>query len=141
MPSAAGALRVLHGALHRTTERDPVRELVGDTLRDQRCVELGRLDLDDVQLHLRVARDLCEQGAELVGLCAATTDHDARAGGVDVDAHLVPRPLDLDAADGGRLQLAHQCAADLPVLGEVLLVVTVGEPTALPLVVIPSRNP
>ena len=53
-----GALCVLHGALHRPAEGDAVGELVGDALGDERGVELGGLDLDDVELHLGVAGDL-----------------------------------------------------------------------------------
>ena len=94
-----GLLGVLHGALHGPAEGDAVDQLVGDALGDQRRVELGALDLDDVELHLRVAGDLGEQGAQLVGLGATATDDDARAGGVDVDADLVAGALDLDAAD------------------------------------------
>jgi hypothetical protein len=60
---------------------------------------------DDVELHLGVAGDLGEQGAQLVGLGAAAADDDARTGGVHVDAHLVTGALDLDAADGGVGQL------------------------------------
>ena len=97
----AGLLGVLHGALHRPAEGDAVDQLVGDALGDQRGVELGALDLDDVQLHLRVAGDLGEQGAQLVGLGATATDDDAGAGRVDVDADLVTGALDLDAADRG----------------------------------------
>jgi hypothetical protein len=41
----AGLLGVLHGTLHRPAEGDAVDQLVGDTLGDQRSVELGLLDL------------------------------------------------------------------------------------------------
>src|SRR5205807_1695003 len=56
----AGLLSRLDGALHRPAEADPPCELVGDTLRDERGVELGLLDLLDVELHLRVLGDLAE---------------------------------------------------------------------------------
>src|SRR5262249_809075 len=90
----SGLLRVLHGPLHGRAKPDGVDQLVGHALGDQRRIELGRLDLDDVQLHLRVAGDLGEHGAQLVGLSTTTTDHDARTSGVDVDPHLVTRALD-----------------------------------------------
>src|SRR6185503_127911 len=41
--------------------------------------------------------------------------------------------LDLDAADGGPLQLTHQVVADLPVLDHPVLVAGVLEPTRLPI--------
>ena len=102
----AGLLRVLHGALHGPAERDAAGELVGDALRDQRGVELGLLDLLDVELDLVVAGDLGQPGAQAVGLRAAAADDDAGAGGVHVDAEAVTRALDLDAADRGVRQLA-----------------------------------
>src|SRR5881628_2655883 len=67
----AGLLRVLHGALHGAAEVDATGELVGDALGDQRGVELGLLDLLDVELDLVVAGDLGEAGPETVGLGAA----------------------------------------------------------------------
>ena len=95
----AGLLGVLHGALHGPAEGDAAGELVGDALGDQRGVELGLLDLLDVELDLGVAGDLGEAGAEAVGLGATAADDDARTGGVDVDAQAVTGALDLDAAD------------------------------------------
>ncbi len=92
----AGLLGVLHRTLHRPAEGDAAGELVGDALGDQRGVELGLLDLLDVELDLGVAGDLGEPGAEAVGLGATATDDDARAGGVDVDAEAVTGALDLD---------------------------------------------
>ena len=94
----AGLHRGLHRALHRAAERDAAGELVGDALRDERGVELGLLDLLDVEVDLRVAGDLEQPGAQAVGLGAAATDHDARTRGVDVDAQAVARALDLDPA-------------------------------------------
>jgi len=51
---------------------------------------------------------------------------------VHVDAELVTGALDLDAADGGVLERGHEVLADLPVLGEVVLVLALAEPAALP---------
>ena len=101
----AGLLRVLHGPLHGPAEGDAAGELVGDALGDQRGVELGLLDLLDVELDLVVAGDLGEPGAQAVGLGAAAADDDAGTGGVHVDAQAVTGALDLDAADGGVRQL------------------------------------
>jgi hypothetical protein len=48
---------------------------------------------------------------------------------VDVDAQAIAGALDLDPADGGVGQFAHQVVADLPVLDDVVAVlVTIGEP-------------
>jgi hypothetical protein len=96
-------------------------------------VGLGVLDLEDVQLDL-LAGELLEVGADALGLGAAATDHDARAGGVDVDANAVTRALDLDVAHSGAVEVRLQELADLDVLGHVVGVALsglrrVGEPT------------
>src|SRR5207244_3614187 len=90
------------------------------------------LDLLDVELHLRVAGDLGEPSAEFVRLRAAAPDHDPRASGVDVDAHAVTRSLDLDPADRRLREELHDVLADPPVLGEVVRVLLLAEPAALP---------
>src|SRR5690606_19603000 len=91
-----------HGRLqrlaHRAAELHTTRQLLGNGLRHQLRVDLGVLDLEDIQLHL-LTGELLELAANPVGFGAATADHDARAGGVDVDAYAVARALDLDAAD------------------------------------------
>src|ERR671916_542659 len=128
-----GLLGVLHGALHGAAEGDAGGELVGDALGDQRSVELGLLDLLDVELHLGVAGDLGQAATQAVGLAAPAPDDDARARGVHVDAQAVAGALDLDPADRGMRQLGHQVVADLPVLDDVVAVfLAVSEPTRLP---------
>ena len=126
----AGLLGVLDGPLHGPAEGDAAGELVGDALGDQGGVELGLLDLLDVELDLVVAGDLGEAAAEAVGLGATAADDDAGAGGVDVDPQAVAGALDLDPADRGVRQLGHEVVADLPVLDDVVAVLLVGEPAA-----------
>src|SRR5690242_6528662 len=89
-PDALGtrAHRGLHGLAHRTTELHATGELLGDTLGDQLSVDLGVLDLEDVQLDL-LAGELLELAADAVGLGATATDHDAGTRGVDVHPHAV----------------------------------------------------
>ena len=128
----AGLLRVLHRTLHRPAERDASGQLIGDALRDERGVELGLLDLLDVQLDLVVAGDLREPGTKAIGLGAAAADDDAGTSGVHVDAQPVTGALDLDAADRRVRHLRHEVVADLPVLDEVVGVLAVAEPPALP---------
>jgi hypothetical protein len=128
-PLGAGLHRGLERALHRAAEGHAAGELVGDTLRDERGVELGLVDLLDVEVDLRVAGDLEQTLAQAVGLGAPATDDDARARGVDVDAQAVTRALDLDPADGRAHELLLQVVADLPVLDEAVAVLLVlGEP-------------
>ena len=133
MPRAPGLLHRLNRALHGPPEADPARQLVGDALRHQGRVQLGLLDLLDVELDLWVLGDLGQLGSQPVGFRPAPADHDAGPGGVDVDAEPVTGPLDLDPADRRPLELAGQVVADLPVLDQVVLVVPVVEPPRLPI--------
>src|SRR5690606_13484879 len=128
----AGAERGLHALAHRATEGHAGGELLGDALGDQLGVDLGVLDLEDVQLDL-LAGELLELAADAVGLGATATDHDARAGGVDVDADAVTGALDLHAGDAGAVHALREEVADRDVLLHVVAVALtrlgrVGEP-------------
>src|SRR5690349_8857223 len=125
-----GAHRGLHRLAHGATELHTARELLGDTLGDQLRVDLGVLDLEDVQLHL-LAGELLELATDAVGLGAAAADDDARTGGVDVHPHAVTGALDLDLGDAGPLHALGEQLADGDVLTDVRLVELVGVPTAL----------
>jgi hypothetical protein len=74
----AGLHRVLDRAAHRAAERHAAAQLLGDVERDDLGVELGVLDLDDVELDL-LAGQLLEIGADRVGLGTTTADDDAGA--------------------------------------------------------------
>src|SRR4051794_38785531 len=71
-----GAHRGLHRLAHRAAELHAAGELLGETLGDQLRVDLGVLDLEDVQLDL-LAGELLELATDPVGLGAAATDDDA----------------------------------------------------------------
>src|SRR4029078_8883350 len=75
-------------ALHGATEGDAVLQLLGDRLRDELRVELGALDLEDVDLDLLAGHPV-EVLAQGIHLAAGLSDHDPRTRGVDVDLHLV----------------------------------------------------
>src|SRR5262249_24087107 len=129
----AGLHRGLHRPLHRAAERHAAAQLVGDALREQHRVDLGLLDLLDVELDLRVAADLAQPLAKALGLGATAADDDAGTRGVHVDPEAVTGALDLDAAHRGALELAPQVVADLVVLDEELGVfLLVGDPARLP---------
>src|SRR5207302_9692693 len=98
-PLGAGLHGRLDGPLHGPAERDPAGQLVGHALGDEVGVELGLLDLLNVELDLRVAGDLEQPLAEPVGLHAAAADDDAGPGRVDVDPEPIAGALDLDPAD------------------------------------------
>ena len=122
----AGALGALQALAHRAAERHTGAELLGDALRDELSLGLGVLDLEDVELDL-LAGELLEVGADALGLGAAAADHDARAGGVDVDANAVTGALDLDVRHAGAVEAdVLQQVADLDVLGHVVGVALTG---------------
>src|SRR4029450_6324606 len=91
-------LGVLHGALHGPAEGDAGGQLVGHALGDEGGVQLGLLDLLDVELHLGVAGDLGQARPQAVGLGPAAPDDDARARGVHVDPPAVAGAGEVGAA-------------------------------------------
>src|SRR6266566_3897789 len=108
--------RAREGALHRAAERDPVLQLLGDRLSHQRGVELGALDLEDVDLYLLVGHAV-QLPAQGVDFAARLADHDARAGGVDVDLQFARVLADRDVRQARVGELAHDVLADAHVLG------------------------
>ena len=88
---------------HRAAERHATFELLGDALRDQHGVELGALDLDDVDGDA-AAGDLLELLAQDVDFGALLADDDARTRGPQLDDGLVALALDVDLAERGAAQ-------------------------------------
>src|SRR5690554_6189043 len=86
------------GLLHRTPERDTPFELLRDVLRHEARVQLGPLDLADVDLDVLV-RELLQLFAELLDLGTAAPDHDARPARVQREDDALGRPLDHNAAE------------------------------------------
>ena len=92
-PLRAHAHRALHRALHGAAERDALRELARDVVGDELRVELGTLDLLDVDADF-LARQMRELVAQLVDFGALLADHDARTAGVQRDDDLARLALD-----------------------------------------------
>src|SRR5262249_31720163 len=74
--------RRLHGALHGPAERDATLELLRDRFGNQRGIELGLADLDDVDDDIRIS-DTGNALAQLVDIGTLLADHDAGARRVD----------------------------------------------------------
>src|SRR6195952_1420434 len=124
--------RRLHRALHGTTKCDAAFKLLRDRFGDQRGVEFGLADFDDVDDDVG-SRDIGNPLAQLVDVGALLADHDAGARRMDRHAALLVRTLDHDAGDSGLLELLVQDLADLDVLMQQLAVfVLAGEPTGIP---------
>ena len=100
---------------HRAAEHDAALELLGDALGHQVGVELGLADLLDVDVHGH-AHHLGDLAAQALDVLALLADDDARARGVDRDARVLRRALDLDAAHRGVGQLLAQELAHLEVV-------------------------
>ncbi len=132
-PLGARAHRRGQGALHRAAEGDPVLELLGDRLRDQLRVELGALDLADVDLD-RLLRDPVQLATQGVDLGAGLADHDPRPRGVDVDRDLAALLDDRDVGEAGVRELVLDVVADRQVLDQQVGEVALVEPVRLPVV-------
>ena len=121
-------------ALHRAPEAHAVLELLGDRLSDELRVELGPLDLVDVDVDVLVGHAV-DLFAERVHLGARLPDDDPRASRVDVDRDPLFVLADQDVGQARVGQLAVDVLADLHVLedrGRELLVARV--PVGLPVV-------
>src|ERR1700735_37128 len=101
---AAGAESRVDRFAHGATEADALLELERNVLGDKLSVELGLVDLEDVDKHLARC-PLLDIGLELVDLCAFAADDDARTRRANDQAQLVSWALNLDRTDACSLQL------------------------------------
>src|SRR3989454_850010 len=125
-PLRPHAHRALHRPLHGAAERNALVELVHYAVADQLRVELGALDLLDVDPDL-LARQLRQLVAQLVNLRPALADHDTRPPRVHRHRHLPGLALDVHLGDrrggAGGWRLRHGSGpghADLHVAGALL---------------------
>ena len=129
----AGAHSGLHRALHRAAEGHAILQLLRDGLRHQARVQLGALDLVDVDLH-GTAGDRVDLLAEGVDLDTGLADDDARTGGVDVDRDLLRVLADMNIRQACMAQLVVDVLPDLDVLTQVAGELAIGAPVRLPVV-------
>ena len=133
-PLGARAHRRGQRALHRAAEADAVLQLLGDRLGDELRVQLGPLDLVDVDVDV-LARDRVQLLAERVDLDAGLADHDPGAGGEDVDRDPLLVLADQDVGQAGVAELRVDVVADLDVLEDVLRELLLPDvPVGLPVV-------
>src|SRR5213078_4785277 len=102
-----------------------------DVLGDELRVELGALDFLNVDVDLAVD-ELLQLIAQLVHLCTLPSDDDSGTGGVDVDAHLVRRALDVDFRHTGVAEALLEIVAQLQIAMQRLRVRLPGEPAGMP---------
>src|SRR6266702_7199339 len=137
---AAEAERGVDRLAHGATEADAFLELQRDVLGNQLCVELGFVDLKNVNKHF-TRRPLLNVGLELIDLGALAANDDARARGADDQAQLVAWTLDLDRADAGGLQLLAQLSLELDVFDQQFVIAALDKPTRLPRLVDAEAQP
>ena len=105
-------------ALHRTAEADSVLQLLRDRLCDELRVELGPLDLIDVDMDVLLG-DRVQLFAQRVHLDARLADHDAGACRVDVDRDPLLVLADQNVGQSGMGELVGDVLPDLDVLDQV----------------------
>src|SRR5262249_7898910 len=127
----AEAQRRLDRLAHGATERDALLELHRDRLGDELRVELGLLNLLDVDEDL-AARALLDFLLQLVDFGALAADDDARARRVDVDLQLVRGALGLDLGDARVGEPLLQALAQREILVQQLRVVAIRVPARPP---------
>jgi hypothetical protein len=90
-------------------------ELLSDRLRDELCIELGALDLVDVDVHVLLGQRV-NLLTERVDFDTGLADDDARASRVDVDGDPLLVLADQDVGQARVRKLADDVLADLDVL-------------------------
>src|SRR6267143_5688964 len=127
----AEAHRRLDRLLHRPAEGHAPFHLQPHRLRHQLRLQLGLVDLHDVDEDLPAGL-LLQVVAQLVHLGALAADDDPRARRVDVDLELVRGALDVDARHARVRQPLLQLGAQIHSLVQQLRVVLLVEPARLP---------
>src|SRR6266511_5833238 len=139
-PLRAHAHRALHRALHGAAERDALVQLVHHTVADQLGVELGALDLLDVDADF-LAGELRQLVAQLVDLRATLADHHSRPPRVDRHRHLARLALDVHFGDRRVREPRLQVLADQVVFLEELGKIALGEVPRPPRLDDPESEP
>src|SRR5215467_7450918 len=127
----------LDGFAHRSTEGDALFELHGHRLGDELAVQLGFLDLLDVDED-RPVRALLDFLFELVDFRTLAADDDAGPRGVDVDLQVVRRALGFDLRHAGVCEALLQRRPQREILVQQLRVVAIGVPSRAPRLVEPE---
>ena len=95
--------------------------MLGDSLCDELRVGLRVLHLEDVELN-GLARQLLEVGAEAVRLCAAASDDDSGARGVNVHDDALGAAFNVDARNAGAVEGLLDHPPDLDVFANEVCV-------------------
>src|SRR3990170_2078872 len=125
----------IHGFADGPAKGNALLQLQRDGFRHQLRIQLGLVDLLNVQVHLAPG-SLLQIGLQLVNLRALTPDDDAGPGRADTDAQFVRHTVDLDGRDARRAQPFLEVALQLEILMEPLAIIPLGKPPRLPRLVV-----
>src|SRR5262249_8715428 len=123
--------RRIHGLSHRAPKRDSFFKLHRDSAGNKLRVELGPMNLLDIDVDLSIG-PLLDVSFQFVDFRTLAADDDARPRRVDRDAELVRHALDFDIADAGVCQLFEQIALQLQIFVKQPAVIAFGEPSRTP---------
>src|SRR5215467_11278984 len=123
----AEALRLIDGLAHGAAKRDALLQLLRDLLGLELGVQLGLLDLADVDQDF-AARAPADLLFQLVDLGALAPDDDARARGVDDDPQPVRRAIDLDLRNARAGEAGLQLPLQVEVFDKQLAEIALREP-------------
>ena len=104
---------------------------VSDVSGNELCIELGALNLVDIDLNVLV-RELDELLLQCLNVSTLLADDDTGAGGADGDGHQLERALDDDACDTSLGKTLVEILADLVILNESISVITATKPVGVP---------
>ena len=133
MPLSARLAGGLNSLAHGATERDAAFELLSDGLGNQVGVELGALDLDDLDVH-RAVGDLVELPCGAASISAPFLPMTTPGRAVVMMTLILSPARSISTLETAALgELLVQELANGHVVREVLRVVLVGVPTAAPI--------
>ena len=127
-------------AFHGPAEGHAALQLGGDALGHELGLDLGTADLGHLDGDV-LSEFLLEVVAQLLDLGALAADDDARAGGVQHQAHLAAGAFDLDLGETGVVELLLDVFTELVVLENEGRIVLLAEPAGKPVLGIPQAEP
>ena len=120
-----------NGHLRSAAERNAGFQLAGNAVGNQLRIQLGTLDLEDVDLNI-LAGDLLQLFFQLIDLLAAFTNHDTRAGRVHGNGDELQGTFDDYFRHASLGQTHGEILADFIVLNQLVSVLAAAVPIGVP---------
>ena len=123
----------LDGTLHGAAERNTLFQLASDVFGHELGVRFGAADFVDVDIDFLAGEEL-KFALEAFQLFALLTNHDTRAGSVEVHANLLDSAFDAHLGEGGVFEALHEVATKNDVfvkkIGKLVFGIPLGFPAA-----------